>query len=63
MVYRPRCERTSSGCGSLSLMQPIPLEPENSLKSFSNFVRNGVFLIEWISRLQPSFGFQIAMPP
>ncbi len=23
----PRCERTKSGCGSVSLMQPMPLHP------------------------------------
>ena len=46
----PRCERTSSGCGSVSLMQPMPLQPWKPCRSSSKRVRNGVFSIEWISR-------------
>ena len=46
MPNTPRCERTSSGCGSVSLMQPMPLAPWKSARSPSNFVRNGEFSME-----------------
>ena len=49
----PRWERTRRGCGSVSLMQPMPLVPWNPGRSFSNLVRNGVFAMEWISRWNP----------
>ena len=49
----PRCERTRSGCGSVSLMQPMPLCPWNPGRSSSKRVRNGVFSMEWISRWKP----------
>ena len=52
---RARCERTSSGCGSVSLMQPMPLQPWKPCRSSSKRVRNGVFSIEWISRWKASF--------
>ena len=42
----PRCERTSSGCGSASEMHPMALVPWKRTMSSSNFVRNGVFSIE-----------------
>ena len=42
----PKCERTSKGCGSVSLMHPMPLVPWKLSRSSSNFVRNGVFSIE-----------------
>ena len=50
----PRCERTSKGCGSVSLMQPMPLPPWKPGRSSSKRVRNGVFSMEWISRWNPS---------
>ena len=53
MPNTPRCERTSSGCGSVSLMQPMPLQPRNMGRSFSNLVRKGVFSMLWICRSKP----------
>ena len=58
----PKCERTSKGCGSVSLMHPMPLVPWKLSRSSSNFVRNGVFSIEWISRWNPSSISWIIMP-
>ena len=46
IAYTPRCERTSSGCGSMSLMQPMAHVPRNPGRSWSKRVRNGVFSIE-----------------
>ena len=58
----PRCERTSSGCGSVSLMQPMPLMPLNPGRSSSKRVRNGVFSMEWISRWKPTSSSWKIMP-
>ncbi len=35
----PRCEPMKSGCGSVSLMTPMPLPPWKPARSDSNFVR------------------------
>jgi len=45
MAYSPRWERISRGWGSVSLMQPMPACPWKEGRSFSNFVRKGVFSI------------------
>ena len=60
----PRCERTSSGCGSVSLMQPMPHWPWKPSRSSSNLVRKGVFSvsIEWISRWKPVSESKKIMP-
>ena len=42
----PWCERTSSGCGSVSEMHPMPLVPWKRSRSLSNRERNGVFSME-----------------
>ena len=43
MAKLPRCERTISGWGSVSEMQPMPALPDMRSTSRSNFVRNGEF--------------------
>ena len=53
MAKFPKCERTSSGCGSLSEMHPMPSLPFISSKSRSNFVRKGEFSILWMARSNP----------
>ena len=63
MAYSPRWDRTSRGWGSVSLIQPMPLHPWKSVRSFSNFVRNGVFSMEWICRWNPSFSSWMSIPP
>ena len=59
----PKCERTSSGCGSASEMHPMALVPWKRTMSSSNFVRNGVFSMEWICRWNPSFSSWMSIPP
>ena len=34
-------------------MQPMPMQPAKSGRSFSKRVRKGVLAMEWISRVQP----------
>ena len=53
MANIPKWERTSSGWGSVSEMQPIPAFPLNFAMSSSNFVRKGVFSMLWICRWKP----------
>ena len=55
-AYSPRWERTSSGWGSVSEMQPMPLHPWKSARSASNLVRKGVFSMLWICRWKPVDG-------
>ena len=46
MAKVPKRERTMSGWGSESLMQPMADFPWKSARSFSNRVRKGVFSME-----------------
>ena len=62
MAKVPRCERTSNGWGSRSLMQPMPLVPWNSSMSFSKRVLNGAFSMEWIWRWKPASRSSMTMP-